>query len=374
MTLVQPSVHSSPSLRPPAQEASRIRSLDGLRGLAILLVLGFHAFARWAEYIPWASVHGDWIVFKYGYLGVHLFFLISGFVIYLTLDKCAGWGDFMLRRWLRLFPSMLIATVLIVSTAFLLHERPSGIPRLIDTLPGLLFIEPILLNKIFGTQIELIEGAFWSLLVEVKFYVIFGAMYFFSKSKGIYALIALFFVSFLYHTVTHLFPEAGIKIVGTIITHVLTLQHFGWFAIGALLYKKYSENKNKYLYMALAILPLAILETGWTDIGVAISCMVIFIIFATTLFVDHVAKIFSSRFFIFFGAISYPLYLIHENAMVALAIKTHQYFDFIPDMLTPIPGLVLIIFVAWVIERYIEPFVKRRIKLALMQIRPTLFN
>lgn len=352
----------------------RIESLDGLRGLAILLVVGFHAFARWAELIPWASVHGDWPVFKYGYLGVHLFFLISGFVIYLTLDKCAGWGEFMLRRWLRLFPSMLIATVLLMSTAFLLPERPSGTLRLIDTLPGLLFIEPMLLNKLLTTRVELIEGAFWSLLVEVKFYVIFGAMYFFNKTKGIYSLIALFFVGFLYHTVTHLFPALSMKNVGTIITHVLSLQHFGWFAIGALLYKRQAEHQNKFFYMALALLPLAILETGWTDIEVALACLVVFTIFTATLFIESVAKIFASRFFIFFGAISYPLYLIHESSMVALTIKTHQYFSFIPDMLTPLPGLALIVLLAWVIEKYIEPAVKRQIKSALLRIKPTLFN
>lgn len=45
------------------------------------------------------------------------FFLISGFVITMSLEKCIDFGDFIFRRWLRLFPAMLIASILILITA-----------------------------------------------------------------------------------------------------------------------------------------------------------------------------------------------------------------------------------------------------------------
>lgn len=106
---------------------TRIESLDGLRGLAILLVLLFHTYSRWSDYIPWASIHKDFYVFKFGFLGVQLFFLISGFVIYMTLERCSSLSDFIFRRWLRLFPAMLIGTMLIYLTSFFLVERPDSI-------------------------------------------------------------------------------------------------------------------------------------------------------------------------------------------------------------------------------------------------------
>ena len=75
----------------------------------------------------------------------------------------------MVRRWTRLFPAMVVATVLVYATTGLFVHRPGGQPQPIDVLPGLLFLQPELLSAIFGTKVAAIEGAFWSLYVEVKF-------------------------------------------------------------------------------------------------------------------------------------------------------------------------------------------------------------
>lgn len=358
--------------RPHVPSLERIQGLDGLRGLAIVLVVGFHAFARWAEHIPWATVHGDWAVFKYGYLGVQLFFLISGFVIYLTLDRCLGWREFMFRRWLRLFPAMLIATLLILFTAPLLPERPGGAPPWLDALPGLLLIQPMVLEKIFSTPLALLEGAFWSLLVEVNFYVIFGAMYFVNKNRAVVGLMLLVVISFSFNALTHVVPGFEFRRVGAVINHVLQLQFFGWFAVGALLYRRFRDKDHRFTVLALLVLPLAILETGWTDPGVALACLVIVAVFAATLFNGFVARVLASRLFVFWGGVSYPLYLIHESAMVALTVKTHAHFGFIPGMLTPLPGLILLVGVAWLIERWLEPWVRRQIRSLIFYLKPTL--
>lgn len=65
----------------------RLEYLDGLRGLAILWVLLYHFFSRWAELIPFGSTYQQWLIFEMGDLGVNLFFLISGFVIFMTLNN-----------------------------------------------------------------------------------------------------------------------------------------------------------------------------------------------------------------------------------------------------------------------------------------------
>ena len=57
----------------------------------------------------------------------------------MTLEKCDSFGDFIYRRWLRLFPAMLIASIIILATAPFLTARPAGQPVLLDTLPGILF-------------------------------------------------------------------------------------------------------------------------------------------------------------------------------------------------------------------------------------------
>ena len=72
----------------------RIDFLDGLRGVAIILVILYHAYARWPTFVPYETTFGNILFFKYGYLGVQLFFLISGFVILLSLDNCKSFKNF----------------------------------------------------------------------------------------------------------------------------------------------------------------------------------------------------------------------------------------------------------------------------------------
>jgi Predicted acyltransferases len=65
----------------------RITHLDGMRGLAILLVIAYHAYARWPELLPYAATTQHIPLLAFGWVGVQLFFMISGFVIFMTLDK-----------------------------------------------------------------------------------------------------------------------------------------------------------------------------------------------------------------------------------------------------------------------------------------------
>ena len=67
----------------------RLIYLDGLRGLAILMVFFVHAFVRWPDLVPYGNTYSNIPLFQYGMFGVRLFFMISGFVILLTLEKCA---------------------------------------------------------------------------------------------------------------------------------------------------------------------------------------------------------------------------------------------------------------------------------------------
>ena len=66
---------------------SRIGYLDGLRGVAILSVVLFHAYTRWGSIETFNQLEILKTLFSYGWLGVHLFFSISGYVIYMSLKK-----------------------------------------------------------------------------------------------------------------------------------------------------------------------------------------------------------------------------------------------------------------------------------------------
>lgn len=83
----------------PVRPASRIMldSLTAVRGPAALLVFGYHVVhgTQWANWIPGARL---------GYVGVSLFFILSGFVLAWSYNKNAGAKNFYLRRFARVYP------------------------------------------------------------------------------------------------------------------------------------------------------------------------------------------------------------------------------------------------------------------------------
>ena len=111
----------------------RIELLDGFRFLAILSVLFYHYTVKWASVLPYGKFFGG--VFSYGFLGVHFFFIISGFVIHYTLESTANAFSFFRNRFARLAPAMLLCSVVSFLVMRLLDDRllfPNGhgIPQL----------------------------------------------------------------------------------------------------------------------------------------------------------------------------------------------------------------------------------------------------
>ncbi|MCD1115784.1 acyltransferase family protein [Chryseobacterium turcicum] len=341
----------------------RILVLDGLRGLAILLVFLFHGYYVWDIFYPYKKMFSENIVFKYGSLGVQLFFLISGFVILMSVEKTSGFVKFIKNRWLRLFPSMLICSVFIYLTAGFFHERPFGIPELKSLLPGVLFINNGVLEKIVGTNFPVLELSFWSLYVEVKFYIIFGALFFAFNRRVALIGIFLLYISALvlqilcFHEL--LFENTWIKMyVGTFI-------HFGWFVVGALTYIYYYHRDRKYLFIILFVWMCSLCYGyKFQDLMLLIYLIALNLIFFGALFWKRLNLLFSNRFFQFIGFISYPLYLLHENMLISLIIKIHNQYPEIPPLLLPVFSFVFIGFLAYIIAKYLEPFlVKIAVKL-----------
>jgi peptidoglycan/LPS O-acetylase OafA/YrhL len=332
-------------------EGKRIDFLDGLRGVAIVLVVLFHAYSRWPSIVPYGDKFASFPVFKNGYLGVQLFFLISGFVILMSLEKNTSFFTFLYKRWLRLFPAMLIATVLVFATAAFLYERPAGQPSLSAVIPGLLFLEPDWIKLATGFQIEPLEGAFWSLFVEVKFYFIFGFLYFsLDKTKAIIGLTLLYLAS-IYLTA---YPVRYLSLVSTL----LSLQYFGWFAGGCAAYLFFKNRELKYLLfaMVMAATELYLMKAGKETFFFGIVLLGLFIL---PIYFEKWRVLFANRFLFFFGFISYPLYLVHENAMIAMIVKLHKYSGVIPDILLPIIPILILAGITYFIAAKAEPYVKK---------------
>jgi peptidoglycan/LPS O-acetylase OafA/YrhL len=151
-----------------------IDSLDGLRGIAILLVFFFHYLPR-NLYNPLS-----WIA-SVGWTGVDLFFVLSGFLItgilYDTRKSTNFFKVFYARRALRLFPLYCLAVGVVLLVAVLLHTPMSwkAIPFYIYGANLMLPLKDGVPN--FTPYFNCIH--FWSLAVEEQFYSLWPLVVFF---------------------------------------------------------------------------------------------------------------------------------------------------------------------------------------------------
>ena len=152
----------------------RIATLDGLRGIAIALVVWFHLWQiTWqAAVIPVVNLSLQPLA-ETGFLGVALFFFISGFVLLLPYAQArvAGgtppsWRQFYTRRFLKIVPSYVLAIAALIALGYQTYSRAGF--ALKDVTFHLLFV-----HDWFATTNGSIDGVMWSLGVEIQFYVLF---------------------------------------------------------------------------------------------------------------------------------------------------------------------------------------------------------
>lgn len=145
---------------------SRFLELDVLRGLAATAVLLFHLTARFGTYFGHPS--RPFVVVPWGYYGVHLFFVVSGMVIFLTIERSRSSWDFVLARLGRLFPTYLVAVTLtwVAAVRFGLPDVPVSVRAYLWNLT--------MLQRFVG--IADVDGVYWTLQVELAFYVLMLTM------------------------------------------------------------------------------------------------------------------------------------------------------------------------------------------------------
>lgn len=335
----------------------RIDHIDGLRGLAILLVVSYHIFVHWENVLPYGDYFAENMIFNLGWLGVQLFFIISGFVILLSLEKSKSCSAFLVKRWLRLFPAMAICSAVIFSTAWLIPERPFGQPKLIDLLPGLTFIDDRWWSLAVGQTVRPLEGVFWTLYVEVKFYI-FAALihYRFGRKAVFYCVLGTFLISILIHLAAGI-SDHTIATILLKISNSLAIEHFGWFACGAAFFLYYDSSDIRWCYAGLltaAVSSLFLFRFNWF----AVFPFSLSLLFLLALRSHFLQQLLSNRLIVFVGFISYPLYLLHENMMVGLIVKTGNIAPSLPYWLYPVAPFVLVCFLSYLVARFGEPYIR----------------
>lgn len=142
----------------------RLYEIDLLRFIAAFFVVIFHYTFRGyaADHMTCMPYPTLSFIGAYGYLGVELFFMISGFVIMMSTQREGTFKAFVTSRIVRLYPAFWIGCSLTFLVTMVMNDPAYHVTW------GQYLINLTMLNGYIG--IESVDGVYWSLFVELKFY------------------------------------------------------------------------------------------------------------------------------------------------------------------------------------------------------------
>jgi peptidoglycan/LPS O-acetylase OafA/YrhL len=292
--------------------------IDGLRALAVVAVVLFHAFP--------STVHG-------GYVGVDIFFVISGFLISSILlknikQKKFSVLDFYYRRIKRIFPALMLVltTTLCIGWTIMLSDEFKLLGQ--HTVAATLFASNFWLWKeagYFDTSSDLKPLLhLWSLAIEEQFYIIWPLLLLFLSRFTRHIAICIFLITLLsfFSCITYMADHTGMFYF----PHNRAWELLAGAFLAALQFKNQSTSEKKissrsvfscnalsWLGLLLIMLAIGILNKnsifpGWLALLPVLGATMIIAAGESAWINQYVL---STRIFVFIGLISYPLYLWH---------------------------------------------------------------
>ena len=322
----------------PAKPARRLVEVDALRGVAALAVVLFHFTTRFTELFHPASL--SVVNVSYGHYGVNLFFIISGFVIFMTLEKTVRPLDFVVSRFSRLFPAYWVAIVL---TFLVTHWL--GLPgKLVDGWAAVGNL--LMLHGLF--KVPHVDGVYWTLEVELLFYFGMFLLYRLRWLSRIHQMI----LGLLVVKITYFVLERWFNIsLPWMLFRLMILQYIPWFALGIAIYQASSRQdatsrRRSAITATCAVLTLALTES--------IAVGVLSVVFALVVWLAAAGRLTLLRYgpFVWLGSISYPLYLLHEN--IGWSIQLQLGALGFSTTTTALVALVAILMLAAAVTRWVE--------------------
>lgn len=306
-----------------------------MRGLAAVAVMAYHYTTRYSEQI--GHVGGMPLDLLAGKYGVQLFFLISGFVIFMTLERTRTAADFAVSRFSRLFPAYwtgVALTALVVYTA--------GLPIQQLPLPDLL-LNLTMVQEFFGA--EHLDGSYWTLQIELFFYVQMLLWFLLGKLRRIHVIIAVWLVL----AAIEGQYEKHHWHFSYVLRELMILRFIPFFAMGILFYRIRKNPREWPLNVAMIGACLLSIGIGERPIflTVAVFCCAVF-----TAFTLGWLRFLNHRPFAFLGNISYSLYLVHQA--IGFVIIYHLERVGVPSLLAVAVAMVSALLLAVVMNRLVE--------------------
>lgn len=334
-----------------SRPVNRILWLDLLRGVAILMVLLFHFTVRYPQkYLGHVPEGVAPFSVGFGWTGVHLFFMISGFIIYHTIQNKKGPLDFLTARLSRLVPPYWAAIALIIVLEYA-HSAVFSEPNrnaVQDVLYNLVML-PDIFHKRF------LDGAFWSLYVEIKFYVFFAILWsLFDMRRKLY-----FYLSFL-----------AILLLAAVHFFVLKFplgDNFYYFLIfwaGIAAYKVMREDLSIWEFLVIIALTSAGTLGVYKDgnellIGIPVFSLLFLVAERAERRFPAFIKLLSPCAYL--GRVSYSCYLLHQPVgYILLGALAAASFGYGPALALASASCVIVALAGFTfVERLDKPIAKR---------------
>lgn len=319
--------------------------LDAVRFFAAFWIMNFHYLFGQTGDLEW---------YRYGNLGVQLFFIISGFVIVQSL-KGKTLKEFATGRFLRLFPLFwILCTATYLITLIIPNTATVSFTEYLRsmTMFGDLF------NGIVGYT-RLIDPSYWTLTVELIFYIGIGIFTYFLSEKNIRYFLGFWLVisatAFIFRVDHNFYVK------------LLLVRHASYFAFGgalALIATKRAENifERNFDWVLLfvsaifatyihprALEPYYVINPFDTHIITALH-VVFFILVPILVYLSpYIKNARTIRILAVLGGITYPLYLLHQKIGNAILNFIMSHYDKISWSHLSIGFEVIIIAVAYVV-------------------------
>ncbi|GAA2005484.1 acyltransferase [Catenulispora subtropica] len=352
----------------PPRRTGRLAVLDGCRFVAAMMVVSYHLIGinsvAWTDQTSkiFPTVH---FVAQYGWLGVELFFLISGFVICMS-----AWGrglaEFVVSRVVRLYPAYWVAIVLTMAVLFIWPNPDVPRPNLTDAAINLTMLQS-------GLGVRSVDAAYWSLWCELQFYALFAVVVW----RGLTYRRAIVFC--LAWTAA---STAALATQNASVEALLSPDYASFFIGGIAFYliRRFGPNLILWGLVAgsflLGLRPTVGITTGSAQrlvgqpipVWGTVFTLAIFYLLMAAIALGYLDRV-HWRGLTVLGAMTYPLYLLHEFIGWSWLARMHHLPHWAALSLTV--GMLLAI--SWLIHRFVErpgsPVLKRALTDALKQIR-----
>ena len=292
--------------------------IDGLRAISVFAVIFYHA----------NFVFFENEIFSGGFIGVDIFFVISGYLITSLIFKdlynnSFSIIDFYIRRIRRIIPVLLFVIIVFIPIAYFFFLPSSLIDFLYSVISTLIFSSNFYFHHtglIYGGPDSSLKPLLhtWSLAVEEQFYIIFPIILILSrkilKKYILHIFILFFFASFISTQIISIkYPLYNFYFINVRIWEILAGSTIAYLNINSIKYNNKYTNYFPILGMVLILLSIFLLydEMSLPSIysmpAVLGTCLIIYFAHSE----NFLTKFLSLRVIVFFGLISYSLYLWH---------------------------------------------------------------